>query len=168
MRSRLKNARESDILIIINSRIRACALDISLTETILAYEEYTDKIIKNRRTEANELSAPVVPIQDGMAVLPLIGSFDHDRAEHLVNKVVPKISELGVECLIIDFFGIVTIDSEVANHIFNVYKVLRLLGIQVIATGIRPDLATKVIGGGMDFSSIRTFANVKQAIESIG
>ncbi|RFU62834.1 STAS domain-containing protein [Peribacillus glennii] len=154
-------------VVMINSRVNYM-LDISMTETILAYEEYTDNIIKKRSTEANELSAPVVPIQDGMAVLPLIGSFDYDRTEHLLNKVVPKISELRVECLIIDFSGIVTIDMEVANHIFNVNKVLRLLGINVIATGIRPDLATKAIGGGIDFSSIRTYANVKQAIESIG
>lgn len=140
--------------------------DISIKETILAFERLTANIIKERTREINELSAPVVPIQDGMAVLPLIGSIDSDRAEHLLNNVVPRISELKVECLIMDFSGIVTINTEVATLLFNIYDILGLLGIKIIATGIRPDLAARVVRDGIDFSTIRTYATVKQAIES--
>lgn len=142
-------------------------LDISINETILAFERLKDKIIKRAQEEVNELSAPVVPIQDGIAVLPLIGSIDSNRARHLLEKVVPKIAQLKVECLIVDFSGIVFIDTTVANHIFKIYDVLRLLGIGITVTGIRPELAQTVVSGGIDFSSIKTFAHVKQAIENI-
>ncbi|MET1032113.1 STAS domain-containing protein, partial [Domibacillus tundrae] len=142
-------------------------LDVSVTETILAFERQTDHLLDEREREINELSAPIVPIQDGIAILPLIGTVDSYRVEHILNKVLPDIPRLKVECLIIDFSGIVTIDTDVAHHLFRVYDILRLLGINVLFTGIRPDLATKAISGGIDFSSIKTYANVKQAIENI-
>ena len=142
-------------------------LDISLTESVLTNEAYTEKINNERQRELNELSAPIVPVQDGVAVLPLIGSFDFDRAEYLLTKIIPRIPDHQIDLLIIDFSGILTIDTEVASHIFAVYDVLRLLGIDVIVTGIRPDLAQKSVSAGIDLSSFKSFANVKQAIKSM-
>jgi rsbT co-antagonist protein RsbR len=141
-------------------------LDISLAESILVYEQHTYTIDKKRVGEIIELSAPVVPIQDGLAVLPLIGSIDTNRAKYLLEKAVPKIAEMKIECLVIDFSGIVMVDTVVANHIFRIHDVLRLLGINTIATGIRPELAQTVVSGGIDFSSIKTYATVRQAIEN--
>ncbi|WP_047151773.1 STAS domain-containing protein [Aneurinibacillus tyrosinisolvens] len=150
----------------INKRIN-CMLDTSINETIFAFERLKDKIIKETQKEMAELSAPVVPIQDGIAVLPLIGSIDSYRANYILEKVVPKVAELEIECLIIDFSGIQMIDTAVTNHLFKIHNVLRLLGIKAIATGLRPEIAQTVISGGIDFSSIKTYANVKQAIESM-
>ncbi|MFC7373252.1 STAS domain-containing protein [Fictibacillus iocasae] len=142
-------------------------LDLSINETVFAFERKTEELIKNAQKEINELSTPIVPIQDAIAVLPLIGAIDSHRTEHLLNKVVPKIPALKIKYLIIDFSGIITIDTEVAGHIFNVYNVLRLLGIEVVVTGIRTELAARVVEAGIDFSTIIVHANVKKAIESI-
>lgn len=150
----------------INNRI-SYLLDVSMTETILAYEAYRDGLMNERQKEINELSAPIVPIQHGIAVLPLIGVIDYDRVQHLLNYVLPTIPGLEVEHLIIDFSGILTIDSEVAQHVFVIHNVLSLLGIHVLFTGIRPNLSMAVVQAGIDFSSFRTFASVKQAIESV-
>ncbi|WP_161487585.1 STAS domain-containing protein [Paenisporosarcina indica] len=150
----------------INNRI-SYLLDVSMTETIFAYEAYRNELMTERQKEINELSAPIVPIQRGIAVLPLIGAIDYERVQHLLNNVLPTIPELEVEHLIIDFSGILTIDSEVAQHIFMVHNVLQLLGIHVMFTGIRPNLSMAVVQAGIDFTSFNTFASVKQAIESV-
>ncbi|RFU66163.1 STAS domain-containing protein [Bacillus sp. V59.32b] len=157
----------------VNKRVNFM-LDTTVTETILAFERQTDSVIDEREKEINEkqraineLSAPIVPIQDGIAILPLIGTFDPERVEHVFDKVIPSIPRLQVNYLIIDFSGILTIDTYVASQLFNVYDVLRLLGISVVFTGIRPDLATKSISTGIDFSAIKTYSNVRQAIEDI-
>ncbi|WP_236692844.1 STAS domain-containing protein [Aneurinibacillus tyrosinisolvens] len=142
-------------------------LDISINETILAFERLKDKMIKETQEEVNILSAPIVPLQDGLAVLPLIGSIDTNRAKYLLENTVPRIAELKVKSIIIDFSGILVIDTAVANHIFKIHDVLRLLGIDTIATGIRPELAQTVVKSGMDFSSIKTYANVQQALEDM-
>ncbi|PLT30737.1 STAS domain-containing protein [Peribacillus deserti] len=142
-------------------------LDLSINETVFAFERYTDQLLKQVQEEVNYLSAPVVPIQDGIAILPLIGSIDLDRATMILEKVVPKVTRLKVNCLILDFSGILTIDAAIAKHIFDIHNVLRLIGVNTIATGIRPDLAQLVVSGGINLSAITSFATVRQAIDSM-
>ncbi|MBM7692808.1 rsbT co-antagonist protein RsbR [Peribacillus deserti] len=142
-------------------------LDLSINETVFAFERYTDQLIKRVQEEVNYLSAPVVPIQDGIAILPLIGSIDIDRAALILEKVVPKVTRLKVNCLILDFSGILTIDAAIAKHIFDIHNVLRLIGVETIATGIRPDLAQLVVSGGINLTAITSFATVRQAIDSM-
>jgi rsbT co-antagonist protein RsbR len=151
----------------INNRI-SYLLDVSMTETIFAYEAYRNGQMNERQKEINKLSAPIVPIQHGIAVLPLIGAIDYERVQHLLNYVLPTIPELEVQHLIIDFSGILTIDAEIAQHIFMVHNVLQLLGIHVLFTGIRPNLSMAVVQAGIDFTSFNTYGSVKQAIESVG
>ncbi|MCK6256218.1 STAS domain-containing protein [Fictibacillus sp. KIGAM418] len=142
-------------------------LDLSINETVFAFERYKDSVIQEAQKEIRELSTPIVPIQDGIAILPLIGTIDSNRSDHLLNRVVPKIAPLGVKYLILDFSGIVTIDTEVARHIFTVHSVLALLGIDIAVTGIRPELASRIVNAGIDFTSIKVYGNVKQAIENM-
>ncbi|MDR7071063.1 STAS domain-containing protein [Fictibacillus barbaricus] len=162
----LKFGLDTEGVVLILKRVHQM-LDVSINETVLAFERRSEEILSKTRKELKELSTPIVPIQDGLAVLPLIGSIDAERAEHLMNYVLPNIPSLNIECLIMDFSGIVTIDTEVAAHVFNVYEVLGLLGIKVLVTGIRSELAIRAVSEGINFSSLKTFANVKQAIESI-
>lgn len=153
-------------LIWINKRINNM-LDISINETVFAFERQNADLMKEVQDEVNILSAPVVPIQENVAVLPLVGKMDYDRATLIMEKALPKIAEQKIQCLIIDFSGIVTIDATIAKHIFDIHNVLRLLGIDAIATGLRPELAQAAVEGGVDFSSIKTFATVRQAMISI-
>ncbi len=142
-------------------------LDISINETVFAFERFSGLLLEKAQDEVNELTAPVVPIQDGIAVLPLIGSIDYDRAKLIMEKVVPEIKKLQIECLIMDFSGIVNIDAQIAKYVFDIRSVLRLVGVNTIASGVRPDLAQQAVTEGIDLTSVPTFANVKQAIESL-
>jgi rsbT co-antagonist protein RsbR len=153
-------------VVTINNRV-SYLMDVSMIETIFAYEAYRDGLMYERQKEINELSAPIVPVQQGIAVLPLIGIIDQQRVQHLLNHVLPTIPTLEIEHLIIDFSGILTIDQEVAHHIFTIHNVLQLLGIHVLFTGIRPNLSMAVVQAGIDFSTFHTFASVRRAIESV-
>ncbi|MED4759587.1 STAS domain-containing protein [Priestia megaterium] len=129
-------------------------LDISITETVIVFEQVKDEIIKKAQQEVLKLSVPVVPIQDKTAVLPLIGSIDSERAEYILENVILKILEMKVEYLIGDFSGILNIDTIAERYLFDIYSMLRLQGIEVMMTGIRPELAQTVVRNGFDFSSI--------------
>ncbi|MFB1081539.1 STAS domain-containing protein [Jeotgalibacillus sp. JSM ZJ347] len=141
-------------------------LDINMRESILLFEKYKNRINEKSRKEILELSAPIVPIQPGVVVLPLVGTIDSARAEHLMTRTIPSISEMDLDCVIIDFSGIVTIDNEVAGHVFDITNVLKLLGIEVNVSGLRPELAQHIVLNGIHFKDIQTFSNVQQAIEN--
>ncbi|MGM0778352.1 MAG: STAS domain-containing protein [Bacillota bacterium] len=142
-------------------------LDISINETVFAFERHSEEQLRETQSQVNELAAAIVPIQDSIAILPLIGSIDYDRAQIIIEKTVPRVSQLGIETLIIDFSGTVNIDVEIANHIFDIRNILQLIGVKTIATGVRPDLAKNAVVLGIDLSSLEVYTNVLQAIRSI-
>ncbi|MGD6801962.1 STAS domain-containing protein [Rossellomorea vietnamensis] len=138
--------------------------DISLDETVRAFEDIAEKHNKDMQKEVDLLFSPIVPIQKGIAVLPLIGKVDEDRASYLMNEVVPRISQMQLDYLIADFSGINHIDEVTAHHIQEIGSVLRLLGIKVITTGITPKLALTAVNSGIDLSRAVSFPNVKEAL----
>lgn len=154
-------------IVFVNNRL-SYLLDLSITETIIERERQTKTRNKKNEQTITELSSPIVPIEKGMAILPLIGEFDFERSDYIMTHVIPKISELRIKTLIIDFSGIATIDGEIAARIFNIHKVLKLIGIKTMLTGIRADLAIDVINTGIDFSKLDTYGTVQQAILSDG
>lgn len=118
--------------------------------------------------QVNELSATLVPILDGIAVLPLVGSIDEDRARQLLEIVPVKVKNQNVDCLIMDFLGIYTLDSIVTDYLFKINSVLSLLGVRSIITGLRPQLALVAIQLDTRLDSIPTMATVKDALHSLG
>ncbi|MES1042368.1 STAS domain-containing protein [Peribacillus simplex] len=142
-------------------------LDISLNETILAFELISEKYREETQREMAILSAPVVLIKDDVAILPLIGIMDSYRAMHISDYVVPKIAELQLQYLIADYSGILNINTYAANNLRDIAGVLQLLGIEIIVTGLRPELVQTVVHSGIDMNGIQTFAHVKQALNWI-
>ncbi|MEH7097455.1 STAS domain-containing protein [Neobacillus vireti] len=142
-------------------------LDVSLNETILAFEMLSERYEEKTKRELAELSAPVVLIQEGVAVLPLVGKIDSYRVHYILDKGVPKIAELQLQFLIIDYSGIIDLNQELVSNLKSIGDILCLLDIDVIVTGMRPELALTVVRSGMDMSSYKTFAHVKHALEWI-
>lgn len=113
----------------------------------------------------NEISTPIVPIIDGLAVLPLVGSVDGDRINRLLDIIPQKVQGEKLECLIVDVSGIYNIDEVVAEFLYKIDHIMRLLGIKLIFTGIRPELALKAVEARVDFSQLTTMGTVKQALK---
>jgi len=142
-------------------------LDISLTETVHAFEFLLNEARQETQKQFAALSAPLIPIKDDIVVLPLIGNIDCYRANYIMEQVVPKIGALDINHVIVDFSGIFNIDEAIAEHLHQIGTMLNLMGIHVITTGLRPELAQTAVKSRINLSKIETFANVKRALESI-
>ena len=142
-------------------------LDMSLSETYYAFEKLSALYKRSAEQEIARLSAPLVPIQDGIVVLPLIGEITDDRAYSIMNNVLPKMAAMDVDKAIVDFSGLMTVDEQVVRSLRQIVDALGLMGIQVISTGLRPEMAQQVVHAGMDLSVTTYYANVKQALESL-
>lgn len=141
-------------------------LDVSLNETLLYYKRLSDQLNNNTRKELLELSAPIVPIQDGIVIVPIIGEINMERSNHIMENVVPKISKLNVTRVIVDFSGALTINGHIAHFFYQFRETLGLMGIHILVTGLRPDIVQTIIQSGIDLSSVKSFATVKQALET--
>ncbi|ALC90741.1 hypothetical protein AM500_13800 [Bacillus sp. FJAT-18017] len=140
-------------------------MDVSVNETVLAFERISDHFKAGAEVEMAELSAPIVPLLDNIAVIPLIGDINPYRVTYIVEKVVPRVSAMGIKHIIVDFSGIKNINEEIARSLHDIGNIFHLLGIRTIITGLRPDLAKLIVHSGLSISSFEIFANVKQALK---
>ncbi|WJY26295.1 STAS domain-containing protein [Sporosarcina trichiuri] len=142
-------------------------LDLSLQEKYYAYERLSKLYQSDAEDELAELSAPVVPVYDGIVIIPFIGRITDDRAYAIMNKVLPKVAEMNVTCTIADFSGLAAVDDHIMHLLQQVEGALELMGIHVISTGIRPHLAQSIVNSGQALAGRSYYGNVKLALESI-
>ena len=126
-----------------------------------------ERSLEKMSKEINTLSAPVVPILEGIAVLPLVGSINSERANYILEHVPLKVQEQSVHTLISDFSGIYKLDAIVIQCLFETSAILGLLGVRSIVTGIRPEIAQSVVQLGADLSLIQIFGTLQQAVRDL-
>ncbi|WP_240377416.1 STAS domain-containing protein [Bacillus piscicola] len=117
------------------------------------------------KKQMQEISVPVVPIQSGTAVLPLIGDMDDERSEFLQQRTLERATELDLTSIIIDLSGINTINTWFAQHLIQLIDALKLLGIEPSISGMRPELSQTIVHLGITFQSIPKYLTLEQALQ---
>ncbi|KAA0944201.1 STAS domain-containing protein [Sporosarcina sp. ANT_H38] len=133
----------------------------------MPFVQHEQERLKLSQILISELSVPIVSINDQTAILPLVGTVDHDRSLILHERVLHNASEMHLENLIIDLSGLQTTDTFVAQQLFYLFDGLSLLGIQPIVSGISPAIAQTLVQLGLSFGRIKSFATLKQALAYI-
>ncbi|MBE2978736.1 STAS domain-containing protein [Priestia megaterium] len=139
-------------------------LDKAVFAFSLTYVNIHQETLKKAKGAFLELSVPVVPITKGIAILPLIGEIDTERATLLLEETLKKANELKLSHMLFDLSGVMIVDTMVAHQIFKIVEALGLLGVKTILIGIRPEVAQTMIQLGIDFSQITIKANLEQAL----
>ncbi|WP_409275948.1 STAS domain-containing protein [Neobacillus sp. SCS-31] len=134
----------------------------------LTYVHYYKKNLEASKTAFLELSVPVVPLMNGIAILPLIGNIDTERAQLIMEEALEAAVRLKLTTLFFDLSGVMIVDTMVADQLFKVINALELLGVKSILTGIRPEIAQTVIKMGIDFRNVTIKATLQQAFKEIG
>ncbi|TYS57499.1 PAS domain S-box protein [Sutcliffiella horikoshii] len=127
-----------------------------------------EKILFEMNIQINELASKIVHFLDGIAILPLSGAINQERAIKLLELVPVNVQEQEVTHLIIDCSGIYEMDSLVIDSLFRITNVLNLLGVTCILTGVRPLLAVEAVKHGISVKDIITYSSVKDALSFLG
>ncbi len=139
-----------------------------ITERKLAEEErerLQQETIEAQAAAIRELATPIVPIHEGIIIMPLVGSIDTRRASQIMEMLLSGISEHQASIVLIDITGVPVMDTGVANHLLEVAKAARLLGSEVIMVGIRPEVAQTIVHLGVDLTGIMTKQNLQRGLE---
>lgn len=127
---------------------------------------YQNKLTTARQ-EFLELSAPVVPISDSVAILPLVGSIEIDRAHYILERTLLSASELKINTLIVDLSGVIRVDTMVAEQVIKIIQSLELIGVKAVLTGIRPETAQSLTALGVDVGTLNIGGSLKRALEKV-
>ncbi|WP_053368330.1 STAS domain-containing protein [Bacillus sp. FJAT-27245] len=132
------------------------------------FEAHTTRLMNVAYTALEELSVPVVPIVEGVAVVPLVGSIDTRRAKLIMEVALSESTRLDIRQIIFDISGVPVIDTMVADQLFQIFSALRLTGVEAIITGIRPEISQTIVNLGLNFNSVKTRATMRQALKDLG
>jgi rsbT co-antagonist protein RsbR len=133
----------------------------------LSYIRHHENILSNTKDEFMKISSPIVKIFETVAVLPLIGEVDADRARIILDKTLYQAAQYRLSHLVIDLSGVTLIDDMVAQEIIKIAESLKLLGIKAVLTGILPDMAHTIIQQGIDLHDIETLGTLEKAIKEL-
>lgn len=123
--------------------------------------------LETAKKEIQKLSSPLVPLTDGISILPIIGHISLTRVNQMIEDVVSKAGE-GLDFLIIDFSGITEIDPQIEQPLLNLVKTLKIMGVAPVITGITPSIALNVPHFAHSLKGERMEATLKIAIEQMG
>ena len=123
-----------------------------------------EQALAHQRLLIQELSTPIVPIHEGVLVLPLVGGIDTRRATQIMEAVLEHIVASQADVLILDITGVPVVDTTVGNYILQMARAVTLLGATIILVGIGSSMAMTLVELGVDLNSIVIKANLRDGI----
>lgn len=129
------------------------------------YQKTREAIISQQQAEMLELSTPVVKLWDGVLALPLIGTLDSNRTQIVMETLLQRIVETNSEVAIIDITGVPTVDTLVAQHLMKTVSAARLMGVECIISGVRPQIAQTIVHLGVALGEVPTKSTLAAAFK---
>lgn len=117
------------------------------------------------REAIQELSIPIIPLYNGVLVVPLVGRVDTVRAQALTESLLEAIAREQAEIVLLDITGVAVVDTSVANHLMQTARAASLLGSQVVLVGISAEVAQTLVQLGLDLGRLVTLSNLQSGIE---
>jgi rsbT co-antagonist protein RsbR len=145
------------------AHVQGCLL--SLRDVTVQERARQAAAVESRLTETiRELSAPIVPIMEGILILPLIGAVDSARASGILQHMLQAIREHRARSILIDITGVPVVDTIVANYLLQAVQAARLLGCQGILVGIRAEVARTLVELGLNLRGLVTKGSLQDGL----
>jgi anti-anti-sigma factor len=127
-------------------------------------EALQEQIIDAQRAALRELSTPLIPVSDKVVIMPLIGTIDTGRAQQVMETLLEGVAHYQATLAILDITGVSVVDTQVAQALIGAAQAVKLLGAQVMLTGIQPQIAQTLVHLGVDLSGIETRGSLQSGI----
>jgi len=131
----------------------------------VGFVQERERIIREQQEAIRELSTPVLQVRERLLILPIIGVIDPQRTRQLTEQLLRGIRTNRAKVVVLDITGVPYIDSPVANNLVQTVEAARLLGANVIVTGLSPEIAQTLVNIGVDLGKMNTVGDLQGGIE---
>jgi rsbT co-antagonist protein RsbR len=135
-------------------------------EIVNMYSQTWERTVSLQKIALQELSAPLIPVLEGITVMPLVGTIDTERAKQIMENLLNGAVKHRSEVVLIDITGVPVVDTMVAHHIIQAAEAVRLIGAKCMLCGIRPEIAQTIVNLGINLNEIVTKNSLKKGIEA--
>jgi anti-anti-sigma regulatory factor/HAMP domain-containing protein len=115
-----------------------------------------------------QLSTPLLPVLQGVVLLPLVGHIDRPRAQAIMETLLHGVAQQRARVAILDITGIAGVDESVMDLLMQTIQAIELLGATPMLAGISAVIAQELVAQGSDLAHVRTYQNLRAAIEAAG
>ena len=96
--------------------------------------------------------------------MPLIGAVNAERAAQMLETLLRGVAAGGARVAILDVTGVQSVDTYVAGMLVRAARSARLLGAEVVITGIRAGVAQVLVGLGVNLEDVVLRRNLQDGI----
>lgn len=131
----------------------------------VGFVQERERIIRQQQEAIRELSTPVLQVRDRLLILPIIGMIDPRRSRQLTEQLLRGIRSNRAKVVVVDITGVPSVDALVANHLVQTVDASRLMGANVIVTGLSAEIAQTLVTIGVDLGKINAVGDLQGGIE---
>ena len=137
----------------------------ALSRSFDAMRQSIKASIERQAAIIDALTIPLIPLQDEVVMMPLVGEFDDRRINQLNEALVEGIHASRARVAIIDITGVAVFNEIFAAGLRRAVAAVRLLGAQVVITGMQPDMAERLADVGERLPGVETRPSLQDGID---
>lgn len=112
----------------------------------------------------DQLSAPILPVQEGILVMPIIGAVSEQRAQRLQDTLLHAIVARHTQMVIIDVTALTSVNTVVVQALLDTIQATLLLGARPMVVGVNPAMAAALVDLGMPLDNVHAMADLESAV----
>ena len=130
-----------------------------------AFVSANEGVIANQQQAIRQLSTPVLQLRSGLLILPIVGALDRERLDQMRALLLAAVRERRARAVVLDVTGVPDIDSVAANALIGSVTSARMMGAEVIVSGLSAEISQTLVTVGIDLSRVVSAGDLQAGIE---
>ena len=140
-------------------------LDDAIAAFAQAFVSANEGVIAAQQQAIRQLSTPVLQLRSGLLILPIVGALDRERLDQMRALLLEAVRERRARAVVLDVTGVPEIDSVAANQLIGSVTSARMMGAEVIISGLSAEIAQTLVTVGIDLSLVVSAGDLQGGIE---
>jgi rsbT co-antagonist protein RsbR len=140
-------------------------LDDILRVFAQTFVDTNEQVIARQQAAIRQISTPILQLREGMLILPVVGALDRDRLEQMRARLLEAIRDRRARVIVLDVTGVPEIDTVAANQLIAAVTSARMMGAEVIISGLSAEIAQTLVTVGIDLSRVVSAGDLQGGIE---
>jgi anti-anti-sigma factor len=123
------------------------------------------ELVSRQQQDLLRLSMPVLRVARGVLLVPVIGALDAVRAAQAMDQIVESVESSAARVVLIDVTGVPHLDTAISQFLLDTFRATRLLGAEVVLTGVKPALAQTLVRLGVRLDDVKSAHSLADGLD---
>jgi anti-anti-sigma regulatory factor len=124
-----------------------------------------EQVIARQQRAIRQISTPILQLRSGLLILPIVGALDRERLEQMSGRMLEGIRARRARAVVLDVTGVPEIDTLAANQLIAAVASARMMGAEVIISGLSAEISQTLVDVGIDLSRVVSAGDLQGGIE---